>query len=144
MVAGYGTNYASFFLPGILTMTCFSIAFNTSWRFFTERENGIFLELLTYPITRQELVIGKILFNVLLAIAGCFLAIGAGVPMMDIQVRWENTLGIIAGIVLGTGAWFFFLTVLAMRVRRIDAFNAITSFRRLFIHSQSVAHYARI
>ncbi len=120
-------NYASFFLAGVLTMTSFSIAMNTSWRFFTERENGIFYELLTYPVSRQQLVIGKILFNILLSVAGSYLAIISGILMLGVQVKWELTGWTILGLCLGTAGWFFFFTILALRIRRIDVFNAVTS-----------------
>jgi ABC-2 type transport system permease protein len=120
-------DYASFFLAGILTMTSFSIAMNTSWRFFTERENGIFYEVLTYPISRQELVIGKILFNILLSVAGSYLAIACGILVLGIQIKPELTLWTVLGLCIGTAGWFFFFTILALRIRRIDVFNTVTS-----------------
>jgi ABC-2 type transport system permease protein len=120
-------DYASFFLAGVLTMTSFSIAMNTSWRFFTERENGIFYELLTYPISRQELVVGKILFNILLSVAGSYLAIFCGIMLLGVQIKLELTGWTIFGLCLGTAGWFFFFTILALRIRRIDVFNAVTS-----------------
>lgn len=120
-------DYASFFLAGVLTMTSFSIAMNTSWRFFTERENGIFYELLTYPISRQQLVIGKILFNILLSLAGAYLAIFCGVLFLNVQVKLELAGWTVLGLCLGTAGWFFFFTILALRIRRIDVFNAVTS-----------------
>jgi ABC-2 type transport system permease protein len=120
-------DYASFFLAGILTMTCFNIAMNTSWRFFTERENGIFYEVLTYPVSRQELVLGKIFFNVFLSIVGCALAIVCGILFLDIMILKENLIWTLLGIAVGTAGWFFFFAILALRIRRIDSFNAVTS-----------------
>lgn len=125
--AGFKTNYASFFLAGVLTMTCFSVAMNTSWRFFMERENGIFYELLTYPISRQQFVIGKILFNVVLSIAGSLLAIFSGILFLDVQVRFDLLAYTVLALGIGTAGWFFFFTILALRIRRIDSFNAVTS-----------------
>src|SRR5262245_65035818 len=48
--AGYGADYASFFLAGVLSMTCFSIAMNTFWSYFIERLNGIFFDVFNYPV----------------------------------------------------------------------------------------------
>ncbi len=124
---GYNTGYASFFLAGILSMTCFNIAMNTSWRFFTERENGIFYELLTYPISRRNLVAGKILFNVGLGLAGCFLCILLGVWVLNIRIAAHLLAITAAGVAIGTAGWFFFFTILALWTDRADAYNTVTS-----------------
>jgi ABC-2 type transport system permease protein len=127
ITAGYSADYASFFLAGVLAMTCFSIAMNTSWRYFTERENGIFYEVLTYPVSRQELVVGKILFNVILSLAGCGLAIICAELLMNVRLQRSFLLWTFLAISIGTAGWFFFFAIIALRVRRIDSFNTITS-----------------
>src|SRR5258708_24817645 len=67
--AGLGSvNYNEFFLAGILAMASFAIASNTSWSFFLDRDNGIFYEMLTYPISRSEYLLGQCIFNVLISI----------------------------------------------------------------------------
>ncbi|MCI0416491.1 ABC transporter permease [bacterium] len=125
--AGSSEDYASFFVPGILSMTCFGVAMNTSWRFFMERENGIFYELLTYPVSRTELVIGKILFNIGLSLAGNFLVLLAGSLILNVRIRNEFAPWIFLFTSIGTAAWFFFFASLALRIRRMDIFNTITS-----------------
>ena len=45
-------------------MASFGIASNTSWSFFLDRDNGIFYEMLTYPMSRAQYLLGKVLFNV--------------------------------------------------------------------------------
>jgi ABC-2 type transport system permease protein len=125
--AGSSVDYASFFVPGILSMTCFGVAMNTSWRFFMERENGIFYELLTYPVSRTQLVIGKIVFNVGLSLTGNFLVILAGVLLLDTTVRNEFWPWVCLFTATGTASWFFFFAALALRIRRMDIFNTVTS-----------------
>jgi ABC-2 type transport system permease protein len=125
--AGSDVDYASFFVPGILSMTCFGVAMNTSWRFFMERENGIFYELLTYPVSRTQLVIGKILFNVGLSLTGNFLVILAGVLVLDTTVGAGFAPWVALFTAIGTAGWFFFFAALALRIRRMDIFNTITS-----------------
>lgn len=125
--AGSDVDYASFFVPGILSMTCFGVAMNTSWRFFMERENGIFYELLTYPLSRTQLVIGKILFNVGLSLAGNFLVILAGVLFLETRIRPEFAPWVFLFTAVGTAGWFFFFATLALRIRRMDIFNTVTS-----------------
>src|SRR5687767_12723939 len=78
-IAGQSFGYVEFLLPGVLGMVTFSVAMNTSWGFFMDKDSGIFHELLTYPITRLQLLIGKISFNLLLAVIGSILAVVLGV-----------------------------------------------------------------
>jgi ABC-2 type transport system permease protein len=124
---GEALGYTAFLLPGILAMVTFSVAMNTAWGFFMDKDSGIFFELLTYPITRQQLLIGKIGFNVLLSLIGSMLAIGVGVVAMDVAVRWSWLPLTAALIVVTTAAWFFLFSAFAIRLRRMDAFNTVTS-----------------
>ncbi len=64
-----GMDYNSFFLAGVLGMASFGIAANTSWSFFMDRDNGIFYEMLTYPLSRAQYLLGKVVFNVMIAAA---------------------------------------------------------------------------
>ena len=80
--------YIAFLLPGVIAMTSFGVAMNTSWGFFMDKDSGIFDELLTYPITRPQLLIGKICFNVLLAAVGSLLVVAVGVLALGVEVRW--------------------------------------------------------
>ena len=100
---------------------------NTSWRYFTERENGIFYEVLTYPVSRQQLVAGKISFNVVLSLAGAVLAILSGEVFMNVEIQRSTLLWTMLAIGFGTAGWFFFFAILALRMRRIDSFNTVTS-----------------
>ena len=58
-----GVSYNEFFLAGVLAMASFAIASNTSWSFFLDRDNGIFYEMLTYPMSRSEYLLGKVILN---------------------------------------------------------------------------------
>jgi ABC-2 type transport system permease protein len=127
VVEGQTLGYTAFLLPGVLAMVTFTVAMNTSWGFFMDKDSGIFDELLTYPITRQQLLIGKIGFNVLLSAIGSLLVVALGVLALDVRVRWGllplTTLIVIAA----TAGWFFLFSVFAIRLRRMDAFNTVTS-----------------
>lgn len=119
--------YVAFLLPGVLGMVTFSVAMNTAWGFFMDKDSGIFYELLTYPITRQQLLIGKIGFNVLLSVIASTLAMGLGVIAMGARVRWDLLPLTSAVIVVTTAGWFFLFSVFAIRLRRMDSFNTLTS-----------------
>ena len=66
--AGSGIGYSAFFLAGVLGMASFGIASNTAWSLFMDRDNGIFYEMLTYPLSRAAYLIGKVLFNGVIAL----------------------------------------------------------------------------
>jgi ABC-2 type transport system permease protein len=122
-VAGQVVNYNAFFLSGVLAMACFGIAINTSYGFFVDRDNGIFYEFLTYPMTRAQFLIGKILFNCLLSLVQTLLTIVLGVLLLSIPLAWNRILFVLLGVLLGTAGWFFFLATFALRIRRNDMFN---------------------
>jgi ABC-2 type transport system permease protein len=120
---GQAIGYNSFFLAGVLSMASFGIAINTSYGFFVDRDNGIFYEFLTYPMTRAEFLIGKILFNCILSLLQAVITISLGAVLLGIPLRWEMSGVVLAGVVVGTAGWFFFLATFALRIRRNDIFN---------------------
>lgn len=86
-VDGEPIGYTAFLLPGVLAMVSFTVAMNTSWGFFMDKDSGIFDELLTYPITRGQLLVGKIAFNLLLSVIGSLLVVALGASALDVRVR---------------------------------------------------------
>ena len=122
-----GVDYNSFFLAGVLGMASFAIASNSSWSFFLDRDNGIFYEMLTYPMSRAEYLLGKLVFNVFIAVAQALLTIGVGAWALGIRLRFDLFPGLGVAIVIGTAGWFFFYTILALKIRRNDVFNSVTS-----------------
>jgi ABC-2 type transport system permease protein len=141
IVDGRELEYTAYLLPGVIAMTAFSVAMNTAWGFFMDKDSGIFWELLTYPITRRQLLIGKGCFNVSVSLIGALLTILLGVYAMDIQVRWE-LLPLTALVIMTTTAgWFFLLSILAIRLQRMDSFNTVTSAAYIFLMFLSSLFY---
>lgn len=141
VVDGQPIDYSAYLLPGVIAMTGFSVALNTAWGFFMDKDSGIFYELLTYPITRRQLLIGKVCFNVLLSAVGALLAITVGVLVMGVEVRWD-LLPLTAVVIMATTAgWFFLLSILAIRLKRMDAFNTVTSAAYIFLMLLSSMFY---
>ena len=120
-------NYNEFFMPGILAMASFAIASNTSWSFFLDRDNGIFYEMLTYPMSRSEYLLGKVIFNVFIALLQAAITLAAGSLLLGIRVSWPQLPMLLAGMAVGTAGWFFFYSIFALSTRRNDVFNSITS-----------------
>jgi ABC-2 type transport system permease protein len=141
VVDGQPLEYTAYLLPGVIAMTAFSVAMNTAWGFFMDKDSGIFFELLTYPITRRQLLIGKVCFNVLLSVLGAFLVITAGAFVLDMRVRWQLLPLTTIVIIATTAGWFFLLSVFAIRLRRMDAFNTFTSALYIFLMFFSTMFY---
>ena len=80
-------DYNAFFLAGVLAMASFGIASNTSWSFFLDRDNGIFYEMLTYPMSRSQYLLGKVLFNVLVAVLQTAITILLAAALLGVPLR---------------------------------------------------------
>lgn len=140
-VAGTPVRYLDFFLPGVVAMATFTIAMNTSWTFFMDKDSGIFYELLTYPITRRQFLLGKICFNVLLSSLGSLLMIGMAALLLDVAIRWTLLPVTLLLIGITTAGWFFLFSILAVRLRRMDSFNTVTSAAYILLMFLSTIFY---
>lgn len=135
---GTGLDYNAFFLGGVLSMASFGIAANTSWSFFLDRDNGIFHEMLTYPLSRGAFLVGKVLFNTAIAAAQAAVTVALAAWVLRVPVRADLLPVLLAAVVLGTAGWFYFYAVFALWIRRNDAYNTVTSifyFVFLFVSS---------
>ena len=124
-IEGSSVNYNEFFLAGVLAMSCFGSATNQSYGFFIDRDNGIFYEFLTYPLTRGQFLFGKILFQCIMSVVQCVLTVAVGVFLLDVLVRWEYLPFVFAGVMIGTAGWFFFFAIFAFLIRRNDTYNTV-------------------
>jgi ABC-2 type transport system permease protein len=137
--AGFGGNYNAFFLAGVIGMASFGIASNTAWSFFMDRDNGIFYEMLTYPLTRAQYLFGKVLFNLLIAIGQATITVILARVILGIPIVWSGLPLLGAAVFFGTAGWFFFYAVFALGIRRNDAFNTVTSvFYFVFLFASSM------
>jgi ABC-2 type transport system permease protein len=131
--------YNAFFLAGVLAMASFGIAANTSWSFFLDRDNGIFYEMLTYPMSRSQYLLGKVLFNVLVAAMQAAITVALAALLLDVPLRVPGWPLLAGAVTVGTAGWFFFYAVFALRIRRNDAFNTVTSiFYFVFLFASSM------
>ena len=132
-------NYNDFFLGGVLAMASFGIASNTAWGFFLDRDNGMFYEMLTYPLSRSEFLAGKVAFNVLLAVLQATVTVVLAVVILGIKLKVALLPLLFVGVILGTAGWFFFFAIFALRIRRNDVFNSVLSlFYFLFLFASSM------
>ena len=137
--AGMGAGYSDFFLAGVLGMASFGIASNTAWSLFMDRDNGIFYEMLTYPLSRAAYLIGKVLFNSLIALAQALVTVSLAGWLLGVNVHWRGVPILVAAVAIGTAGWFFFYAIFALMIRRNDAFNTVTSiFYFVFLFASSM------
>jgi len=137
-VPGTGADYNAFFLAGVLSMASFGIAANTSWSFFLDRDSGIFFEMLTYPLSRGAFLVGKVLFNIAVAVLQAAITIGLAAWLLHVPIQPRLLPLASAAVVFGTAGWFFFYAAFALWIRRNDAYNTVTSifyFVFLFVSS---------
>ena len=120
-------DYNGFFLAGVLSMASFGIASNTSWSFFLDRDNGIFYEMLTYPMSRSEYLVGKVLFNVLIGVLQGLITVLLAAILLGVRLRPAGLPLLALGMTVGTAGWFFFYAIFALLMRRNDAFNTVNS-----------------
>jgi len=133
------SDYNAFFLAGVLGMASFGIASNTAWSFFLDRDNGIYYEMLTYPLSRAQYLVGKVLFNVAVALVQAVMTIALASAWLGVAIRWNMMPIVVAVVTVGTAGWFFFYAIFAVLVRRNDAFNTITSvFYFVFLFASSM------
>ena len=136
---GTGVDYNAFFLAGVLAMASFGIASNTAWSFFLDRDNGIFYEMLTYPMTRSQYLLGKVLFNVLVGVMQTAITVLIAAALLHVPLRIAGWPLLALGMTIGTAGWFFFYAIFALRIRRNDAFNTVTSiFYFVFLFASSM------
>jgi ABC-2 type transport system permease protein len=120
-------DYNAFFLAGVLGMASFGIASNTAWSFFLDRDNGIYFEMLTYPISRAQYLVGKVLFNIVVALVQAVVTLALADAVLGVPVRWEMSPLVMIMVIVGTAGWFFLYAIFAVLIRRNDAFNTVTS-----------------
>jgi ABC-2 type transport system permease protein len=124
---GIGVDYNAFFLAGVLGMASFGIASNTAWSFFMDRDNGIFYEMLTYPMRRAEYLLGKGLFNLAVSVVQAIVTVVLAQLILDVPIRWQSMPLLVSAVLIGTAGWFFFYAIFALIIRGNDVFNTVTS-----------------
>ena len=138
-VSAPGVDYNAFFLAGVLGMASFGIASNTAWTFFMDRDNGIFYEMLIYPMNRSEYLFGKVLFNLFVTLVQSVLTVGIAGAALHVPLRADLVPLLFLAVAGGTVGWFFFYSIFALSIRRNDTFNAVTSiFYFVFLFASSM------
>jgi ABC-2 type transport system permease protein len=76
---------------------------------------------------------------VLVALVQTFLTLAVARTALGIGIRIDGLPLLVAAMAGGTAGWFFFYAIFALRIRRNDAFNTITSvFYFVFLFASSM------
>ena len=90
-------------------------------------------------MSRSEYLLGKVIFNVFIAVVQAALSLVVGRLLLGIRVHWQNLPLLLVGMAVGTAGWFFFYAIFALRIRRNDVFNSVTSvFYFVFMFASSM------
>ena len=118
-----GGSYSAFLLPGILVMAAQTLAVNSSWALFMDRDNGILFEHLTYPLTRADFLGGRLLFNLGMAALQAVILVASAALLLDVPVGALRAAALVLGAVASVPFWFFALFAAAIQIRRVDAYS---------------------
>jgi ABC-2 type transport system permease protein len=90
-------------------------------------------------LSRAAYLIGKVLFNGVIALVQAFVTVVLAALLLDVQVRWSGFPLLVVAVAVGTAGWFFFYAIFALLIRRNDAFNTVTSiFYFVFLFASSM------
>jgi ABC-type polysaccharide/polyol phosphate export permease len=118
-----GGSYAAFLLPGILVMAGQTLAVNSSYALFMDRDNGILFEHLTYPVTRADFLGGRLLFNLGLGALQALVLVASAALLLDVPLGAARMASLVLGSIAAVPLWFFALFAVAIRIRRVDAYS---------------------
>jgi ABC-2 type transport system permease protein len=118
-----GGSFSAFLLPGILVMAGQTLAVNSSWALFMDRDNGILFEHLTYPVKRADFLGGRLLFNLGMAALQAVILLVSAALLLDVSIGPGRAAALVLGSVLAVPFWFFALFAAAIQIRRVDAFS---------------------
>ncbi len=66
---GNSISYLNFFVIGAINISLISNALVASTKMFLDKYLGMYEEMMTYPVKRKEILLGKLFFNLILSVA---------------------------------------------------------------------------
>ena len=90
-------------------------------------------------MSRSQYLLGKVLFNIAIGLVQSVLTLALAAAFVGVPVRFDRLPLLAAATIVGTAGWFFFYAIFALRIRRNDAFNTVTSvFYFVFLFASSM------
>ena len=90
-------------------------------------------------MSRSEYLLGKVLFNVLVAVLQTAITVVLARALLGVGLHPARWPLLAAAMIVGTSGWFFIYAIFALRIRRNDAINTVTSiFYFVFLFASSM------
>ncbi len=124
---GGGSHYLVYAFPGTLVLILLFTAIFSTISIIEDRKEGFLQSVLVAPVSREAVVLGKILGGASLAFAQAviFLVLGPTVGMTFAPLSLVGAVGMLAVLAMGlTGLGF----VIAWRMQSVQGFHAIMNF----------------
>ncbi len=119
-------NYLTYFVIGAINISLVSNAMVAATKIFIDKYMGLYEEMLSYPVKREEIILGKYLFNLFLSIVQIFVMlffviIIDGIPEVSfVSILLFFVLKMIASTFL-----FYFFTYMSVIIKNQDGFNTM-------------------
>ena len=108
-------------------MASFGIASNTAWSFFMDRDNGIFYEMLTYPMRRADICSARACSTWWCRSSRRLSRSCSPTSFSTCRSAGSRCRCLRQPSFIGTAGWFFFYAIFALVIRGNDVFNTVTS-----------------
>jgi ABC-2 type transport system permease protein len=121
-----GFDIATFFAMGIAVFFLFFTVQFGILSLVDERESGTMARLLAAPISRQSILVGKLLASFVIGVASTVVLWGATSLLMGAD--WGNWFGVLLLILVGVAAAMGLTAVVAMSAKTAEQAGALTAF----------------
>lgn len=128
----------NFIIPGLTAVIMMAICvLLTALTISREKETGTLEQLVSTPITRTELILGKLLPYMGLGVIQMALVIGTGIFLFGVPFRGSYLNLVLAGLIflLGTLGWGLFISAVARNQLEASQIVVITAFLPSFLLS---------
>lgn len=119
-------SYLDYFVIGAINISLISSALVAATKIFLDKYLGLYEEMLSYPVSRMSILLGKLLFHLALTtlqilVMLVFVLVISKNPNLNF-ISLTKLMGI---FILGSATWFFVTIIMAMLVDTQDMFNTI-------------------
>jgi ABC-2 type transport system permease protein len=128
----------NFIIPGLTAVIMMAICvLLTALTISREKETGTLEQLVSTPITRTELILGKLLPYMGLGVIQMALVIGTGIFLFGVPFRGSYLNLVLAGLIflMGTLGWGLFISAVARNQLEASQIVVITAFLPSFLLS---------
>ncbi len=118
--------YITFFLVGAINISLITNAVVAATKTFLDKYVGLFEEMMTYPVNRTSILLGKLIFSILISfIQALAMIVFVFILFPGKIVISSNILLFFLIVIVGAMAWFLIITYLALRLKTQDGFNTV-------------------